>query len=112
MSRSRELSLPQVGGASDSLAGGSIDGRTGRVIVLSMEDVQAESKIGIAPAGRASQNISLAEQGRHFTGQIAELQRHSLEQHVSETRMQRQLGHLCSMSGDLSRCIECAEAGE
>ena len=41
MSRSRELSLPQVGGASDSLAGSSIDGRTGRVIVLSMEDVQA-----------------------------------------------------------------------
>ena len=104
--------MPQVGGASDSLAGGSVDGRTGGVILLSMQDIQAESQIGVAPAGRAAQNISLAQQGRQFTGQIAELQRHSLEQHVRETWMQRQLGHLFSMSGDVSLCIECAKAGE
>ena len=77
-----------------------------------MQDIQAESQIGVAPAGGASQNISLAEQGGQLTGKIAELQRHSLEQHVRETWMQWQFGHLSSMSGDLSLWIECTETGE
>ena len=69
----RKLSLPQVGGACHSLTGGTVDGRTGRVIVLSMQDIQADSQIGVAPAGGASQNISLAEQCGQLAGKIAEL---------------------------------------
>jgi hypothetical protein len=111
-SRSWKLSLPEVGGASHSLAGGTVDGRIGSVIVLSMQGIQAESQIGVTPAGVTSQNISFTEQGGEFTGKARVLQGHSLEQHVRETWMQRQLGHLSSMSGDLSLCIECAEAGE
>jgi hypothetical protein len=72
-SRSWKLSLPQIGGASDSLAGDTVDGGAGRVIVLSMQDIQTESQIGVAPAGGASQNISLAEQCGQLAGKIAEL---------------------------------------
>ena len=106
------LSLPHVGGASHSLTGGAVDGRTACVIVLSVQDIQAEPQIGVAPAGGAAEQISFAEQGSQLTGKIDELQGHSLEQHVRKTRMQRQLGHLFSMSGGLSRWIECAETGE
>ena len=77
-----------------------------------MQDIQAEAQIGVVPAGGATEQISLAEQGGQLTGKIAELQRPSCEQHVCETWMQRQIGHPFSMSGDLSLCIECVEAGE
>jgi hypothetical protein len=43
MSRSRKLPLPQIGGVSDSLAGGTVDGGTGCVIMLSMQDIDTES---------------------------------------------------------------------
>ena len=71
-SRSRKLSLPQVGGACHSLTGGAVDGHTGRVIVLSMQDIQAEAQIGVVPAGGATEQISLAEQGGQLTGQAGE----------------------------------------
>jgi hypothetical protein len=71
--RSWKLSLPQIGGASDSLAGDTVDGGAGRAIVLSMQDIHTESQIGVTPAGGASQNSSLAEQGGQLAGKIAEL---------------------------------------
>ena len=33
------MSLPQFGGTSDSLTGGTVDGRTGRMLVHSMQDI-------------------------------------------------------------------------
>src|SRR5262249_13730955 len=111
-SRSWKSSLPQVGNAGHSSTGDAIDSRTGRVVALSMQDIQAEPQISVPPARSALQNITLAEQCRQLTRKIAELQRDCLEQHVCETWMQRQLGHLSSMSGDLSLWVECVEAGE
>ena len=65
--------MPEIGGAPDTLAGASINGRASHVILLSMQDIQTESQIRMAPAGGASQNVTLAEQCGQFTGKMTEL---------------------------------------
>ncbi len=107
-----KLSLPHVCGAFDSLAGCAVDGSACSMIVLPMQDIHTEAQICVAPAGGAAQNVSLAEKGRQFTGKVAELQRHRLDQHLRETRVGREFCQLSSMWGDLSLWIERAEAGE
>ena len=72
-SRTWKLSMPQVGSACHSSTGDAIDCRTGRVIVLFVQDIQAEPQIGVPPAGGSPQNISFAEESRHFTGKTIEL---------------------------------------
>jgi len=66
---------PHLCSPSHSLASGAIDRYADRLMVLSVQQVEPESKIGISPTRRSSDNVSLADESGDVRSEIRQLQR-------------------------------------